>query len=108
MSTRFSQHFGVSGSRRTWRIIVLWRKRARRIKQSSMILVRFGSVTISCAVRLGNDFLCVVCLIQCDEGNFYKPLTKRYRAARRLLRRIGKIALNEFTNESGGVTENEK
>ncbi|HBB65608.1 MAG TPA: hypothetical protein DCZ84_03185 [Candidatus Vogelbacteria bacterium] len=62
----------------------------------------------SCAVRLGNDFLCVVCLIQCDEGNFYKPLTKRYRAARRLLRRIGKIALNEFTNESGGVTENEK
>ena len=49
-----------------------------------------------CAVRLDNDFLCVVCMIQCDEGNFYKPLTKRYRAARRLLRRIGKIALNEI------------
>jgi|SRR3990167_8721858 len=50
----------------------------------------------SCAVRLGNDFLYVVCMIQCDEGNFYKPLTKRYRAARRLLRRIGKIALNKI------------
>ena len=48
----------------------------------------------SCAVRLGKDFLCVVCMIQCDEGNFYKPLTKRYRAARCLLHRIGKIALN--------------
>ncbi len=50
----------------------------------------------SCAVRLGNNFLCVVCMIQCDEGNFYKPLTKRYRATRRLLRRIGKVALNEI------------
>lgn len=49
----------------------------------------------SCVIRLGHDFLCAVAMIQCAEGNFYKPFSKRYIAARLLLRRVSKIALDE-------------
>lgn len=49
----------------------------------------------SCAIQLGHDFLCAVAMIQCVEGNFYKPFSKRYIAARRLLCKISKIVLDE-------------
>lgn len=45
----------------------------------------------SCVIELPDGFLCIVSMIECSTANFYKTMSGKYKSARFLTRRIGKI-----------------